>query len=159
MISGLWICSKVSLLVGFPLYFELSLSPPQPETFQSSLKEWMSYAMNQESINTFKMHFEIQLYSLSWFVLLMSRPTQNLRPQKLDCLSFVMLHTFLLHVYLLNISPNLIMLFATNISMQFPQLCSTHLINLNPFCKIFPKNQCRQFSFNCSFTTFGHINV
>jgi len=34
----------------------------------------MSYAMNQESINTFKMHFEIQLYSLSWCVSLCPDP-------------------------------------------------------------------------------------
>lgn len=74
MISGLWICSKVSLLVGFPLYFELSLSPPQPETFQSSLKEWMSYAMNQESINTFKMHFENTTVQFV-LVCFISRPT------------------------------------------------------------------------------------
>ncbi len=106
--------------MGFPLYFELSLSPSEPETFQSSLKEWMSYAMNQESINTFKMHFEIQLHSLSWFVLLMSRPPRKLRPQnscrfpELDCLSFVMFCTSRLHASLLNISPNVIMLLATN---------------------------------------------
>lgn len=48
--------------------------PTQPETFQSSLKEWMSYAMNQESINTFKMHFKIHLSCLDLFLRQKSSP-------------------------------------------------------------------------------------